>query len=190
MKFKYSVNEIKKMRDKVGSVLLDKRIKTVLPHIEGYLLDIGCGTNKLVKTYSGKGVGVDVYQWGDVDLVVENTANLPFNEQTFDTVTIIAALNFIPNREEVLKEIRRVLKDSGKLIVTMIPPKISRVWLGIGKPWHKCQLESGMKQSGQVYGFTENSISKLLSEADFEIKFRKKFMLGINTLTIAKKIGK
>ena len=174
------------MKDKVGRVLLDKRIKIVLPYLEGSLLDIGCGTNKLVRSYSGKGVGTDVYQWGDVDVLVEDTAKLPFDEKTFDTITFVATLNHIPNRTEVLLEAKRVLKDSGKLIVTMIPPKISRVWHWIRKPWDPDQSERGMKE-GEVYGFTENELSELLSEAGFEITFKKKFMLGINNLTIAKK---
>lgn len=174
------------MKDKVGRVLLDKRIKIVLPYLEGSLLDIGCGTNKLVRSYSGKGIGTDVYQWGDVDVIVEDTAKLPFDDKTFDTITIVATLNHIPNRTQVLLEAKRVLKDSGKLIVTMIPPKISRVWHGIRKPCDADQSERGMKE-GEVYGFTENELSELLSEAGFEITFKKKFMLGINNLTIAKK---
>lgn len=174
------------MKDKVGRVLLDKRIKIVLPYLEGSLLDIGCGTNELVRSYSGKGIGTDVYQWGDVDVIVEDTAKLPFDDKTFDTITIVATLNHIPNRTQVLLEAKRVLKDSGKLIVTMIPPKISRVWHGIRKPWDADQSERGMKE-GEVYGLTENELSELLSEAGFEITFKKKFMLGINNLTIAKK---
>ena len=174
------------MKDKVGRILLDKRIKTVLPHIEGYLLDIGCGTNELLRSYSGKGIGVDVYQWGDVDMVVEDTAKLPFDDKSFDTITIIAALNHIPNRVEVLIEAKRLLRDSGKLIVTMLPPKISRVWHRIRKPWDVDQSERGMKE-GEVYGITEDNLGKLLSETGFEIEFNKKFMLGINNLTIAKK---
>ena len=172
------------MKEKVGRVLLGKRIKIVLPYLEGSLLDIGCGTNKLVRSYSGKGIGTDVYQWGDVDVLVDDTAKLPFDEKTFDTITFVATLNHIPNRTEVLLEAKRVLKDSGKLIVTMIPPKISRVWHGIRKPWDPDQSERGMKE-GEVYGFTENELSELLSEAGFEITFKKKFMLGINNLTIA-----
>ena len=174
------------MKDKVGKVLLAKRVKTVLPYIEGYLLDIGCGTKELVKSYSGKGIGIDVYQWGDVDIVVKDSSKLPFEDQTFDTVTIIAALNHIPNRSQVLRESKRVLKDTGKLIVTMIPPKISRIWHGVRKPWDADQSERGMKE-GEVYGLTENELSKLLSEAGFETILKKKFMLGVNNLTIAKK---
>ena len=172
--------------DKVGKTLQNKRIKTVLPYIDGYLLDIGCGTNQLVRSYSGKGIGTDVYQWGTVDVLVEDSAKLPFEDKTFDTVTFIAVLNHIPNRSEVLKEAKRVLKDSGKIIVTMIPPKFSRVWHGIRKPWDPDQSERGMKK-GEVYGLTEKEISRLLSEAGFEITFKKKFMLGLNNLTMAKK---
>jgi hypothetical protein len=61
------------MKDTLGSYLLNWRIKAVLPHIHGRLLDIGCGTNDLVKSYKGEGVGIDVYQWGDVDLVVDDS---------------------------------------------------------------------------------------------------------------------
>lgn len=174
------------MKDTVGRILLDKRIKTVLPHVEGSLLDIGCGTNELVRTYNQKGIGVDVYQWGDVDVIVEDTSKLPFDDNTFDTVTIIAALNHIPNRVEVLLEAKRVLKKSGKIIVTMIPPKTSRVWHRLRKPWDADQHERGMKK-GEVYGFSEKELERLFLEAGFEILFKKKFMFGINNLTIAKK---
>ncbi len=174
------------MKDSVGKILLDKRIKTVLPYVKGYLLDIGCGTNELVKKYSGKGIGVDVYQWGNVDVVVEDTANLSFKNQSFDTITIIAALNHIPNREQVLIEAKRLLKNDGKLIVTMIPPKISRVWHGIRKPWDADQSERGMK-IGEVYGMTEKDLEKILFKTGFTVISKKKFMLGVNNLTIAKK---
>ncbi|MBA7545988.1 2-methoxy-6-polyprenyl-1,4-benzoquinol methylase, mitochondrial [subsurface metagenome] len=90
----------------------------MLPHIRGRLLDIGCGTNKLVKFYMGEGIGVDVYQWGggDVDLLFDNSAKLPFKNETFDTVTIVGALNHIPNRSEVLAEAHRILRQMGELL--------------------------------------------------------------------------
>lgn len=54
------------------------------------------------------------------------------------------------------------------------------------KPWDADQSERGMKE-GEVYGLTENELSKLLSEAGFETIIKKKFMLGVNNLTIVKK---
>jgi len=85
----------------VRKILLRWRVRMVLPHIRGRLLDIGCGTNLLVRPYDGEGIGVDVYQWGDVDLVVEDSAKLPFESGEFDTVTIISAINHIPPIEEM-----------------------------------------------------------------------------------------
>lgn len=174
------------MKDTIGKKLLEWRKKEVIPHIQGKFLDIGCGTNEIVKAYSGEGVGVDVYPWENVDIVVKDTAVLPFENKAFDTVSIVAALNHIPNRKDVLDEVNRILKDDGKLIVTMIPPKSSKLWHTLRKPWDADQKERGMKE-GEVYGMTEDNLRKLLSETGFEIEFKKKFMLGVNNLTIVKK---
>jgi len=158
----------------------------ILPHIKGEYLDIGCGTNEIVKAYSGKGIGVDVYPWEGVDQVVKDTSELPFEKEKFDTVSIVAALNHIPNREEVLMEIKRILKDDGRLLITMIPPKFSRVWHFIRRKSDADQYERGMK-SGEVYGLTIREIQNLLSKTGFEIIFKKKFMFGINEFVISKK---
>ena len=96
----------------------------------------------------------------------------------------------LPNREEVLVEANRVLKNDGKLLVTMIPPKISRVWHGVRKPWDADQSERGMKE-GEVYGMTKKDLEELLLKVGFFVESEKKFMLGVNNLTIAKKkVGK
>lgn len=174
------------MKDVLGKFLMNWRIRTVLPYIHGHLLDIGCGTNNLVKSYRREGIGVDVYQWSDVDLMVDNTAKLPFDSDTFDTVTIIAALNHIPNRCEVLAEAYRILRRTGVIIITMIPPRISRIWHFLRKPWDVDQNEREMKP-GELYGLTAKEVRRLLSEAGFDILFEKTFMLGINRMTVAKK---
>ena len=172
------------MKDTLGSYLLNWRIKAVLPHIHGRLLDIGCGTNDLVKSYEGEGIGIDVYQWGDVDLVVDDSSKLPFENETFDTVTIIAALNHIPNRHEVLVEAHRVLRPNGRIIITMIPPKISAIWHFLRSPWDADQAERQMKP-GEVFGLTPGEVRNLSLEAGFDIRFERKFMFGINRITVA-----
>lgn len=172
------------MRDLIGRKLLERRISVVLPRIRGKLLDIGCGYNFLVRRY-GNGIGVDVFDWGDVDLVVEDTSKLPFADDNFDTITIVAALNHIPNRKEVLKECNRLLRPGGRLIITMLTPRISRIWHKLRKRWDEDQHLRGMKEN-EVYGLTRSEMEKLLSSAGFEIVEIKKFMLCLNSLYIAK----
>jgi len=173
------------MDDCVGRKLEQQRINAVWPYLNGYILDIGCGMNNLVRHY-GNGVGVDVYDWGNVDLVVENTAQLPFNDAQFNTVTILAALNHIPNRNEVLLECHRVLTDDGLLILTMIPPVISTFWHKIRKPWDVDQNERGMKDK-EVYGFTCKQMIEIITGGGFRLKSRKRFMCGINSIYVCKK---
>ena len=173
------------MKDLLGKFLVKWRIEAVLPHLKEHLLDIGCGTNELVKKH-GDGIGVDVYQWENVDLVVNDTAKLPYKNESFDTVTIIAALNHIPNREEVLKEANRLLKRDGRIVITMIPPTISRIWHFLRKPWDADQKERGMGP-GEVFGFRQQELRELLKKAGFEVVLEEPFMLHINKITVAKK---
>ena len=48
------------MHDALGEVLAKRRVRAVLPHIRGRLLDVGCGFNRLVRNYEN-GIGVDVW---------------------------------------------------------------------------------------------------------------------------------
>lgn len=173
-----------KKLDSIGRLLEKNRIKNVLPFIKGRLLDIGCGMNNLVRIY-GNGVGVDAFDWGRADLVVPDTSELPFEDNEFDTITIIAALNHIPNREEVLRECFRLLNRGGTLIVTMIPPVISRIWHKVRSPWDLDQKERGMTE-GEVYGFNKKDLINLVQREGFELVDYKRFMI-FNSLFLFKK---
>jgi SAM-dependent methyltransferase len=173
------------VNDIVGRKLEAIRVRAVLPFIRGRLLDIGCGMNRLANAY-GNGVGVDVHNWGSVDHVVENSAILPFADASFDTVTIVAALNHIPNREEVLTECRRLLKSDGRIVVTMITPKISTVWHFFRLPWDADQRERGMAE-GEVFGFTAKQLVGLARRRGFTLSIRKRFMLGLNSIYVFQK---
>jgi SAM-dependent methyltransferase len=153
--------------------------------VEGRLLDIGCGFNELVRRH-GKGVGVDVHPWEGVNVLIDDAAHLPFADASFDTVTIVAALNHIPNREAALAEARRVLAPGGRLILTMIPPGIARVWHALRRPWDADQTERGMVK-GERYGLTRREVRLLLADQGFILRHEKPFMLGINRLTVAQK---
>jgi len=85
------------------------RIEKALPLVRGRLLDLGCGYNNLVRQHNSFGVGVDVFPWPGVDVLIGDSARLPFPDESFDSVAILAALNHIPNREQALCEANRVL---------------------------------------------------------------------------------
>ncbi|MEE8575602.1 MAG: class I SAM-dependent methyltransferase [Thermodesulfobacteriota bacterium] len=161
----------------------DIRIDEVIRLMRGYSLDIGCGPNHLIAEYKkrgGTGVGVDVYDWGAQDLLVKDTADLPYDDGTFDTVTMVACLNHIPNRKEVLIETRRILKPDGCLVFTNLSPLISQIWHKYAF-WDEDQHDRGMKE-GEVYGFTGSQLRELLGETGFEIKEAHSFSWGLNKI--------
>jgi len=135
------------------------RISAILPYVNGRLLDIGCGTNELVRSYQGIGTGVDVHDWGDVDVLVEDSSSLPFPDGSFETITIIAALNHIPNRTELLHEACRLLSNKGTIILTMIPPNISYVWHKLRRSWDPDQKERTHHQH-EICGITQPELKK------------------------------
>ncbi len=167
----------------IVNFLWKRRHAAVLRHVRGQLLDIGCGENRLVRAHH-EGIGVDVLQWGDVDLVVENAARLPLESGTFDTVTFIACLNHIPNREEVMAEARRVVKDDGRLIATMIPPRLSAIWHAIIRPWDPDQHGRHLHE-GEVWGLTNREMRDLIENHGFEIIRHERFVFGLNNLFVA-----
>ena len=132
-------------------------------------------------------IGVDVHDWGSVDYIVEDSAKLPFDDASFDTVTIIAALNHIPNREDVLTECGRLLKTNGRIIVTMITPRISAMWHALRSPWDADQRERGMTE-GEIFGFTsEQLVGTCAAGMDLHSSTRKRFMLWLNSVYVFEK---
>jgi SAM-dependent methyltransferase len=172
------------MNDYIGKFLEQIRIKQVMPYLKGYLLDIGCGMNNLVRVY-GNGVGIDIYDWGMVDIVVKDISKLPFKDKEFDTVTIIATLNYIPNRDSVLEECYRILRDDGRLIITMLPPGISRLWHWLRFPFNADKNICKMNKC-EIYGIRKSDLEKLLKNHCFKLIIYKRFLL-VNCLFVFNK---
>lgn len=163
--------------------LQNERIRAALPYIRGRLLDIGAGNNRLVRIYKN-GTGIDTYKWCNDILVVEDSARLPFKDKEFDTVSLLACLNHIVNREEVLTEIHRVLKNDGILLITMINPIISFVG---HKVWFGGEDRIRGWRHGEVHGFWTSRIIELCGQKGFVITTHKRFLYGLNNLYIFKR---
>ncbi|HJU41678.1 MAG TPA: methyltransferase domain-containing protein [Vicinamibacterales bacterium] len=163
------------------TTLEDERLRQVLPEIRGRLLDIGAGPNTLVKRY-GQGTGVDVFDWGGGALVVEDTAQLPFADRSFDTIAFIACLNHIPNREAVLKEARRLLAPGGRVVMTMINPILGGVGHAIW--WYSEDKQRGGMLPGEVGGLWTKDIVAMCEAAGFRLITHRRFVYGMNHLYV------
>ena len=101
------------------------------------ILDVGCGgggtVRKLAKLttegrvygidYSEESVGVSkkinrhLIQTGRVDIQHGSVSRLPFSDDMFDLVTAVESHYFWPDLESDMKEVLRVLKHGGELII-------------------------------------------------------------------------
>jgi SAM-dependent methyltransferase len=157
-----------------------ERIAAVLPHIRGRLLDVGCGDNRLVKTY-GEGVGVDVFDWGGGAQIVPSSAQLPFPDRSFDTATLLASLNHIPEREQTLAEIARVLKPGGRLVLTMINPLLG----GLGhRLWWYSEDKTRGTLPGETDGLWNRDLVRLCRRQGFEHTLHERFVYFMNNLHV------
>jgi ubiquinone/menaquinone biosynthesis C-methylase UbiE len=147
------------------------------------VLDVGCGGNLFVRSY-GDGVGVDVVSWAGCDQVIEDAAELPFEDASFGTVSFLACLNHISNREAALKEASRVLAPGGQLLVTMIPPMLGRFvhWLRRSHDPDQCQRH--IDHSHELLGMSASQVTGLMRSAGFGPVVRKRFAFGSNSLFI------
>lgn len=164
----------------------DERVIMGLKYAKGRVLDIGCGANNFVHSY-GNGVGVDVAEWKGCDIVITDAAKLPFKKAEFDTVSYLACLNHIPNRDESLKDAARVLKKDGRIIITMITPKMGSFihwWRFRNDPDHQ---ERHIDHEHELMGMSPSHIKQILAEAGFTSVKRKRFVYGMNNIYIAQR---
>ncbi|MBC8275304.1 MAG: class I SAM-dependent methyltransferase [Chloroflexi bacterium] len=104
---------------------------------DGAILDVGCGGGKTVNTLAnraaeGKVYGIDYSEAcvavasktnkrfvdaGRVEILHASVASLPFPDDFFDLVTVVEAYYFFPDLIDNLKEIRRVLKPGGSVML-------------------------------------------------------------------------
>lgn len=94
-------------------------------YIRGNLLDLGCGEKPYKLIYDSlcnSSIGVDVktckHEQKYVD-VFASADEMPFENETFDSVLCTNVLEHVPNMEKAFSEISRVLKKEGYLIISV-----------------------------------------------------------------------
>jgi len=115
----------------IEKILFSKWRKKALSDLEGKVLEVGVGTGKNLKYYSQevKLTGIDISPKMlakakkkrqklavEADLELMDAQRMEFKDNTFDFVVVTFVLCSIPDPQKALQEIKRVLKEDGKLI--------------------------------------------------------------------------
>ncbi len=106
--------------------LRDERMLNVKKHCKGKVLDVGCGPdNVFVSHYLDQNsIGVDFHLYPGLkeEQIIKDPLNFPFEDKSFDTITLIANINHIPEPifKDEITELCRMLKADGRIIVTRI----------------------------------------------------------------------
>ncbi|MCJ7691834.1 MAG: class I SAM-dependent methyltransferase [Sedimentisphaerales bacterium] len=96
-------------------------------------LDFGCFDGAFLNSLAGKNIGrlagVDISgeavskaksQFPELEIIkINKAAALPFDDAAFNSVSILDVLEHVYEQAELLAELNRVLKDRGRLIVTV-----------------------------------------------------------------------
>ncbi len=104
---------------------LIKSITKYASNIRGVTLDFGCGAKPYERIFrTEKYIGVDIassghdHQSSKVDKFYDGS-RLPFADESFDSVFSSEVFEHVPNIEVIVNEINRVLKNEGKLLITV-----------------------------------------------------------------------
>ena len=139
------------------------------------ILDVGCGTGDLLNYLAKK--NKESLLWG-VDISDKNIkranknkhskrekftkldANtLPFKDNFFDEIYCYEVLEHVKNLDKVLDEIKRVLKNKGKFILTVPLKESEEILIKYNKDYPK--------QVGHERFFSKKDILKVLSKKKF-----------------------
>ena len=156
MGFKEYYRKFKAYTD-IDSKEYQRRLEELEPHLlrflkeKGKVLDLACGVGGfsfLLEEYGFEVVGIDIddemikkareyakEKNSKVEFIVGDARKLPFEDETFDYILLLGntILHFSPRElSEVFKEVKRVLKKDGLLLINFIDMRelLSRVQMG------------------------------------------------------------
>jgi len=177
-----------------------EEVGRVIEPVKGTVLDIGCADGvftKIIQDKSGASqvIGIDVLKtsvkWAKkhwrrnkkLKFIVADAHNLPFKANSFDAVFVLEVLEHIFKPEDVLKEIKRVLKKNGYAV--MLVPSESVLFKIV---WFLWRFSGRMIwKDTHVQEYNNSFLSGLIERVGFTIEINKKFMLGMLHLV---KVGK
>ena len=173
------------------------RISRIIPVLKRFescdLLDVGCGWEarllRDVESYIGTGVGIDFkapeIKTGKISTFSQRIHDtLPFQDESFDVVTMLAVLEHLDEPMAVLGEIRRVLRNGGLLAGT-VPSVTSKPVLEFLA--YRLGVVNPVEIRDHKAYYNKKSLAALFATAGFVDFHHSYFQLGFNNFFIVRK---
>lgn len=100
---------------------LNRDLTRTLPRLRGRVLDLGCGRKPYASLLAAaqQHIGCDIVDGPKVDVLIAPEQPLPFADNAFDAVFSSQVFEHVADLDFTLREIRRVLKPEGLLVVSV-----------------------------------------------------------------------
>jgi SAM-dependent methyltransferase len=163
---------------------LYENISSLSPHIKGKILDVGCGQKPYkdlfqYAEYIGLEIEKDRSSYQDKADCYYDGREFPFQDNSFDSVLINQVFEHVFNPSEFLREVYRVLKTKGTLLIS-----VPFVWDEHEQPFDYARYSSfGLVYILQSHGFKVLEHRKSIDDIRviFQLTsgfFHKKFCTG------------
>lgn len=156
------------------------QVLKLLPKNSQAILDVGCSSGLLTAEIyksvpTSKITGLDSYKdaiafarskYPTISFIVGDAHKLPFKNKTFDLVVCTETLEHLVDPKKALQEIKRVLKNQGKTIISMDSGSLLfritwALWIKTkGKVW----------QDAHLHEFNAKILEDLIRKTGFKIK--------------------
>lgn len=128
-----------------GKKIMKKEVEYVYNELRNYgkILDVGCGIGSFEQNLTSLNIiGLDISEEmleearkrSDKTFIQGNAEELQFKDSTFDAVFTVTTLEFLDDYRKAIKEIARVIKPKGKLLVMMLNPQSEYFMENIQRP--------------------------------------------------------
>lgn len=151
------------------------------------ILDIGCHQGEFLRRLGsriGPSVGLDpladAETMGCHRLLSEPFQEpTPLRDATFDAIVLLATLEHIRDKAPLVRECARLLRPSGRVIITVPSPAVDR----IVDLFRRLRLADGMSLE-EHHGYDPRSTPRLFAAGGFGLFHRRRFQAGLNHLYV------